>query len=147
MKTKIIFIIFLTILLIIFVLQNTEIVIVNFWFWDLSIPRALLLFVCFAMGLIIGLIIPSSEKRIEQNEEQNEEQQKQEYLFKLKMLKKRKGVSLPPYSQHSHLDVLKRIYTEAMKEISIEKNSSSLRNFLITGFTLTEFANCVPVWK
>lgn len=63
MKTKVIIIILLAVLLIVFVLQNTEIVNVNFVFWDLSIPRALLLFVCFAMGLIIGLIIPSSRKK------------------------------------------------------------------------------------
>ena len=60
MKTKVIIIILLAVLLIIFVLQNTETVNINVFFWDLSIPRALLLFVCFAMGLIIGLIIPSS---------------------------------------------------------------------------------------
>ena len=73
MKTKIVIIIVLAVLLIIFVLQNTEIVVVKFWFWDLSLPRALLLFVCFAMGLIIGLIIPSSEKSSQMNDEQTEE--------------------------------------------------------------------------
>ncbi len=69
MKTKIVIAIVLTVLLIIFVLQNTEIVIVNFWFWDLSLPRALLLFISFAIGLIIGLIIPSTKKGSEQIEE------------------------------------------------------------------------------
>jgi len=69
MKTKVIIIIFLAILLIVFVLQNTEIVPVNFFFWDLNIPRALLLFVCFALGLIIGLIIPSSQSKKETNTE------------------------------------------------------------------------------
>jgi uncharacterized integral membrane protein len=63
MKSKTIIIIILAVLLIIFVLQNTEIVNVNLWFWNISIPRALLLFVTFAMGLIIGLIIPSSGKK------------------------------------------------------------------------------------
>ena len=62
MKTKIIIIVILAILLIIFVLQNTENVGIKFWFWELNIPRALLLFVCFAMGLVIGLIIPTSKK-------------------------------------------------------------------------------------
>jgi len=60
MKTKIVTIILLTVLLIIFVLQNTEMVIINLFLWDFSIPRALLIFVCFAMGLVIGLLIPSS---------------------------------------------------------------------------------------
>lgn len=65
MKTKIIIIIILAVSLIIFVLQNTETVAIKFWFWELSIPRALLLFVCFALGIIIGLIIPSSKKKPE----------------------------------------------------------------------------------
>ncbi len=67
MKSKIVVIILLAVLLIIFVLQNTEMVIVKFWFWDASIPRALLLFVTFAVGLIIGLMVPSTQKSKEQN--------------------------------------------------------------------------------
>jgi putative membrane protein len=76
MKTKIVIIIVLAVLLIIFVLQNTEMVIVKFWFWDASIPRALLLFVTFSVGLIIGLMVPTSQKRREQigKNEQTEEQ-------------------------------------------------------------------------
>lgn len=62
MKTKIFVIALLAVLLIIFVLQNTEMVIINLFFWDISIPRALLIFVCFAMGLVFGLLIPSSGK-------------------------------------------------------------------------------------
>lgn len=65
MKTKVVVIILLAILLIVFVLQNTEIVNVNFFFWDLSIPRALLVFVCFAVGLVFGLLIPSSRSKKE----------------------------------------------------------------------------------
>ena len=65
MKTKVFFIALLTVLLIIFVLQNTEMVIVNFFLWDISIPRALLIFVCFAMGLVFGLLIPSSGNKSE----------------------------------------------------------------------------------
>ena len=63
MKSKIVIIIVLAVLLIIFVLQNTDMVVVKFWFWDTSIPRALLLFVTFAVGLIIGLMVPTSPKR------------------------------------------------------------------------------------
>ena len=62
MKTKVFVIALLAVLLIIFVLQNTEMVIINLFFWDISIPRALLIFVCFAMGMVIGLLIPSSVK-------------------------------------------------------------------------------------
>jgi uncharacterized integral membrane protein len=63
MKTKIAIIIVLIILLIIFVLQNTDKVDVKLWFWDISLPAALLLFVCFAIGLIVGLILPASAKK------------------------------------------------------------------------------------
>lgn len=66
MKSKIVVIILLAVLLIIFVLQNTEVVPVKFWFWGISIPRALLLFVTFAVGLIIGLMVPTSRKSKEQ---------------------------------------------------------------------------------
>ena len=66
MKSKIVVIVVLAVLLIIFVLQNAEIVVVKFWFWDLSLPRALLLFVTFAVGLIIGLMIPASRKAKDQ---------------------------------------------------------------------------------
>ena len=65
MKAKIFVIVLLAVLLIIFVLQNTEMVIVNLFLWDISIPRALLIFVCFAMGLVFGLLIPSSENKSE----------------------------------------------------------------------------------
>jgi len=65
MKTKIVIIALLAVLLIIFVLQNTEMVIVNLFLWDISIPRALLIFVCFAMGLVFGLLIPSSGNKSE----------------------------------------------------------------------------------
>ena len=69
MKTKIIIIVVLAVLLIIFVLQNTAMVSIKFWFWELNIPRALLLFVCFAVGLIIGLIIPTSKKQNQPTED------------------------------------------------------------------------------
>jgi uncharacterized integral membrane protein len=64
MKVKTIFIIVLTILIVIFALQNTEVVNVQLWFWNLQIPRALLIFCCLAVGVIIGLMVPSA-KRIE----------------------------------------------------------------------------------
>lgn len=73
MKAKIVIIILLAVLLIIFVLQNTDIVLVKFWFWDLSLPRALLLFVTFAIGLIIGLIVPSAQKAAPKSDEPIEE--------------------------------------------------------------------------
>ena len=67
MKAKTIIIILLTILLVIFALQNTEAVNVQLWFWNLQIPRALLIFCCMAAGVIIGLLVPS-KKRSENKE-------------------------------------------------------------------------------
>ena len=47
---------------VIFALQNTDVVNVQLWFWDIKIPRALLIFCCLAAGVIIGLLVPSSKK-------------------------------------------------------------------------------------
>ena len=63
MKAKTIFIIVLTILIVIFALQNTEVVNVKLLFWSIQIPRALLIFCCLGVGVIIGLMIPSSKKK------------------------------------------------------------------------------------
>jgi len=73
MKTKIIIIIVLLILLIIFVLQNTAVVKVELFFWPIDLPVALLLFICFALGLIIGLIIPASRTKKPEKEPDMEE--------------------------------------------------------------------------
>lgn len=62
MKTKTVIIIILTILLVIFALQNTQVVDVKLWFWNVKIPRALLIFCCLAAGVIIGMMVPSSRK-------------------------------------------------------------------------------------
>jgi len=56
MKFKIIIIILLLLLLVIFALQNTEVVDIKLWFWVAKIPRALLILLCIAMGVIIGMI-------------------------------------------------------------------------------------------
>ena len=79
MKAKIIFIVLLTILLIVFVLQNTAPAVVKLWFWQLELPVALLLFVCFSVGLIVGLLIPGSgKKEPRKKESQKKEPQKKE---------------------------------------------------------------------
>ena len=63
MKFKLVIVIVLAILLVVFGIQNTEIVNIKLWFWELNTPRAILIFVCFAIGVIIGLIVPSSRKK------------------------------------------------------------------------------------
>lgn len=56
MKFKIIVIIMLLLLLVIFALQNTEIVDIKLWFWGVKTPSALLILLCIAVGVIIGMI-------------------------------------------------------------------------------------------
>lgn len=66
MKIKIGVILVVVILIVVFALQNTEIVSIKLWFWEIETPRALLIFACLSIGVIIGFITPSSKKDIEQ---------------------------------------------------------------------------------
>jgi uncharacterized integral membrane protein len=56
-------IILLIILVFIFVFQNTQLVEVKFFFWIISIPRALMLFSTLAVGLICGWLLPGRRKK------------------------------------------------------------------------------------
>lgn len=62
MKTKLVTILLITILMVIFVLQNTDIITIKLWFWQTSISSALLIVLCLAIGIIIGIIIPVVKK-------------------------------------------------------------------------------------
>ena len=44
----------LLLLTVIFTLQNSEIVTINFLFWKLSISRALMIFILLIIGILIG---------------------------------------------------------------------------------------------
>jgi lipopolysaccharide assembly protein A len=59
MRAKLIVITILALLLVIFAVQNTEVTVVKLWFWQMNMARAILIFVSFAIGLIIGLLIPT----------------------------------------------------------------------------------------
>jgi len=63
-KYKLIVVIVLAILIVIFVLQNAEIVSIRLWFWEANTSRALLIILCIAVGIIIGIIVPSSRKKV-----------------------------------------------------------------------------------
>lgn len=58
MSFKMISIIILIILFLVFTFQNIETVMVSFLMFDVSMPRALLLILTFAVGLLIGIFIP-----------------------------------------------------------------------------------------
>lgn len=53
--------ILLLILLVIFTIQNSEIVVIKVFFWIFEIPEALLIIVCIIIGLLIGLLIPKKK--------------------------------------------------------------------------------------
>jgi lipopolysaccharide assembly protein A len=57
MKFKTVIIILLLILLVVFALQNAEIVKINLLFWSVQTPGVLLILVCIAIGVIIGMIL------------------------------------------------------------------------------------------
>ena len=50
-------------LVIIFVLQNTQVVEVRFLFWTISMSRALILFSTLAIGLIAGWLLALPKRR------------------------------------------------------------------------------------
>jgi len=58
MSPKIIIVLVLVILFLIFIFQNLQTVIVNFLVFELSMPRALLLIVTFAVGFVVGIFRP-----------------------------------------------------------------------------------------
>ena len=54
--TKLVVGITLLLLLVIFTVQNASVVSINFFFWELSISRSLMIFFVLAIGFIVGLI-------------------------------------------------------------------------------------------
>lgn len=61
-KIKAFIVLFLLGLLLIFALQNAEQVTISFLFWDMSMPRVLVLFLFFTGGLLLGLFLNSLKK-------------------------------------------------------------------------------------
>ncbi len=50
-------VLFLLLLVLVFALQNSEIVTLEFLLWQLSLPRALIFFVFFAVGFVCGIAV------------------------------------------------------------------------------------------
>ena len=63
MSFKMIISIVLVILFFIFLFQNLTNVTVNFLFFEISMPRSLLLIISLAIGLLIGIFLPIELKR------------------------------------------------------------------------------------
>lgn len=60
------------ILIVIFSLQNTEIVTVKLWFWEANISRALMIVISIAAGIVFGMILPSFRKRTKKLDDKEE---------------------------------------------------------------------------
>ena len=56
MRTKLIIGGILLLLIIIFIVQNTEVVSIKFLFWELSLSRVLMVFLVFLTGGILGWV-------------------------------------------------------------------------------------------
>lgn len=57
MNTKLFFLFALLLGIIVFTLQNTESVTVNFFFWNFTLSRALLLFLVLVVGIVLGYLL------------------------------------------------------------------------------------------
>lgn len=53
----------ITVLIVIFTLQNTDAVLVRFFLWTLATSRALLIFVVLAIGIVLGWLLRSLKSR------------------------------------------------------------------------------------
>ncbi|AWB59255.1 MULTISPECIES: LapA family protein [unclassified Colwellia] len=56
------FILILSILCLVIVLQNMATVSISFLFWDFAMPRAILIALMLVIGLLIGLILKSNRE-------------------------------------------------------------------------------------
>jgi len=63
MKAKLILIVVLIVLVLIFVVQNIEIVPINFLFWSFNIQRPLLLLMTVCIGFLLGIFVTLSAKK------------------------------------------------------------------------------------
>jgi len=63
MKIKIGISLLFVILIVVFAIQNTEVVTIKLWFWEVNTPRALLILLCLVIGIFIGFLVPSPQKK------------------------------------------------------------------------------------
>ncbi|MEW6594298.1 MAG: LapA family protein [Thermodesulfobacteriota bacterium] len=65
MRFRLVLVVVLLLAVVLFTLQNTEMVTVRFFLWSYDISRALLIFLVFAMGVLLGLCAGSFPRRRE----------------------------------------------------------------------------------
>lgn len=64
-KTAIYFSVFIVLVVLVFVFQNMDVVTVDFFFWEISLPRAMLLSLTLIIGILLGLLIRSGHRSID----------------------------------------------------------------------------------
>ncbi len=64
--------VFLVLLVVIFTLQNTEVVTTRFLFFDFSLSRALLIFLLFCAGILTGWVMRGAHARSRQRASRGE---------------------------------------------------------------------------
>lgn len=85
----------------------------------------------------------SYPEEIPDEEMPSEEDDRQEYLIKLKILKKANPTfEFPHYTEHTDLHTLQKIYKDSVKLINLEKNVDSYRVWLMAGFLGIELLAC-----
>lgn len=57
MKKKLIVILVLVGLLLVLIIQNTQNVSLNFFFWNIMMPQVILVLILFALGFVIGFLV------------------------------------------------------------------------------------------
>jgi putative membrane protein len=67
MKTKQIILLVVAVLTLIFIIQNTETVTVVFLFFEIAMPRAILISVLILVGIIIGVLLPYKVRKQVEN--------------------------------------------------------------------------------
>lgn len=72
MKKKIALSLLFVILIVVFALQNTEVVTIKLWFWEVNTPRALLILLCLVVGIFIGFLVPSPQQKDKPTKQETE---------------------------------------------------------------------------
>ncbi|MFW6324676.1 MAG: lipopolysaccharide assembly protein LapA domain-containing protein [Desulfovibrionales bacterium] len=70
MNKKLVALVVLLILVVLFTLQNTEAVSVQFFFWSASVSKALLIFILFGLGVLLGFFLGNHSRRIHKKEKE-----------------------------------------------------------------------------
>lgn len=67
-KLKTTIIIVFAVLVVVFTLQNTEVVNIKLWFWQVNTSRALMIVLSIAVGIIFGMLLPAFKKYKRKND-------------------------------------------------------------------------------